>query len=143
MKHKQKHLQFAKCIVTFALAICMVLGSIPVMPGITKVKADDYPMVGSPELGIGKIGNPMAPESSSDWWKGSYVYYGQYDSQPVRYRVLDNNTTIFSIGATEAEKAHTMFLDCDNVLYEQKFDSNRIANPGATSPREWRCKSRT
>ena len=129
---KQKHRHITKCIVTFALAICMVLGSIPVLPNVTKAKADDYPQVGSPELGIGKIGNPKAPEANVAW-TGSYVYFGKYAQSEndtpvsVRYRVLDNNTTKFSMGITEAEKDHTMFLDCDNVLFTDAFRDNRNA----------------
>ncbi len=117
---KQKHRHILKCIVTFALAICMVLGSILVLPGVTKVKADEYPMVGSPELGIGKIGNPKAPTSKDDYWTGSYVYYGKFNNTgntplPIKYRVLQNDTTDFS-KETEDGKAHTMFLDSDRVL---------------------------
>lgn len=46
---------------------------------------------------------------------GKYVYFGTYDTdgdgkaEPVKYRVLDSNTTVF--GGT------TMLLDCDSVLW--------------------------
>ncbi len=100
-------------------------------------------------LGTSGIGNPTRPTSSSDAWKGSYVYFGAYDGRygtsgvgdkiPVKYRVLQNDTTRFSEEAADGSKAHTMFLDCDNVLYKQAFDDNYIANPGATGSysNEW------
>ena len=61
-------------------------------------------------LGTDIIADPTVPTSSRDEWKGSYVYFGTYDSNPVKYRVLDSETTIF--GGT------TMLLDCDSVLWK-------------------------
>ena len=59
MKHKQKHLHLAKCIVTFALALAMVIASLPL--GAIRVKADDPEVVDS---GIcGSSGN----ESNVTW----------------------------------------------------------------------------
>ncbi|MCR5206114.1 MAG: dockerin type I repeat-containing protein [Lachnospiraceae bacterium] len=119
---KQKHRYIVKCIVTFVLAICIVLGSIPVLPEVTDVKAETiYPIIDTPELGIGKIGNPKAPESADDPWTGSYVYYGKYSAfedntpLPIKFRVLQNDTTDFS-KEVEQGKAHTMFLDSDRIL---------------------------
>ncbi|MFW5676333.1 MAG: YDG domain-containing protein, partial [Acetivibrio ethanolgignens] len=63
------------------------------------------------------ISNPEAPEAPEEYrnnWKGSYVYFGTYNGEPVKYRVLDNSTSDF--GGT------TMLLDCDNILYPVAFD---------------------
>ena len=77
-------------------------------------------------LGTSVIVDPTAPANDTDAWKGSYVYYGNYDAdgdgtaEPVKYRVLDASTTKF--GGT------TMLLDCDSILYFQKFDNDGTAN---------------
>ncbi len=49
MKHKQKHLHLAKCIVTFALALAMVIASLP--EGAIRVRANDPTDVKSGECG--------------------------------------------------------------------------------------------
>ena len=94
------------------MALLMVLGTIQVMPrsGMV-VKAEES--TGTEKtiagLGTGIIANPTAPTSTSDVWTGSYVYFGTYSGSPVKYRVLDSNTTVF--GGT------TMLLDCDSILW--------------------------
>ncbi len=60
-------------------------------------------------FGINGMVDPIVPTSTSDAWTGSYVYFGTYNGSPVKYRVLDSNTTVF--GGT------TMLLDCDSVLW--------------------------
>ena len=77
-------------------------------------------------LGTSIIANPTVPTSITDTWKGSYVYFGTYNGSPVKYRVLDSDTTTFSYDDT----TKTMLLDCDSLLFESKFDdsSNEWAN---------------
>ena len=91
------------------LAAVLVVGLLPMMPGnIATVQAagGDKTIAG---IGTGIIANPTAPTASTDTWKGSYVYFGTYGGSPVKYRVLDKNTTVF--GDT------TMLLDCDSILW--------------------------
>ena len=64
------------------------------------------------------IVDPTAPANDTDAWKGSYVYYGNYNGSPVKYRVLDASTTDFSADGT----TQTMLLDCDSILYYTPFD---------------------
>ena len=71
-------------------------------------------------LGTSIIANPTVPTSITDTWKGSYVYFGTYNGSPVKYRVLDSNTTTFSYDDT----TKTMLLDCDSLLFESKFDDS-------------------
>ena len=71
-------------------------------------------------LGTSIIANPAAPTSTKDAWKGSYVYFGTYNGSPVKYRVLDSDTTTFSYDDT----TNTMLLDCDSLLFESKFDDS-------------------
>ena len=66
-------------------------------------------------LGTSVIADPIDPGNDTEKaWAGSYVYYGNYNGSPVKYRVLDASTTKF--GGT------TMLLDCDSILYAQMFD---------------------
>ena len=78
-------------------------------------------------LGTSIIANPTVPTSTTDAWKGSYVYFGTYNGSPVKYRVLDSDTTTFSYDDT----TKTMLLDCDSLLFESKFDDS--SNKWATS----------
>ena len=96
------------------LAVVLAVGLLPMMPGnMATVKAADGDKTVS--LGTDVIKNPTAPTASTDTWKGSYVYFGNYDAdgdgtaEPVKYRVLDSETSVF--GGT------TMLLDCDSILW--------------------------
>lgn len=103
-----------KRILSIVLVLCMVLSFVP----ITVFAAGGDKTV---SLGTDVIKNPTAPTASTDTWKGSYVYFGTYGGNPVKYRVLDKNTTVF--GGT------TMLLDCDSILWAGRnpssaFDDN-------------------
>lgn len=78
-------------------------------------------------LGTSIIANPTIPTSTTDAWKGSYVYFGTYNGSPIKYRVLDSDTTTFS----KDNNTKTMLLDCDSLLFDSKFDDN--SNEWATS----------
>ncbi|MCR5593469.1 MAG: DUF4214 domain-containing protein [Saccharofermentans sp.] len=71
--------------------------------------ADKTKTSGNTSLGVSAIQAPRLPESSIDWWSGNYVYFGTYDGNPIRFRVLTPNTTAY--GGT------TIFLDSDAVLF--------------------------
>ena len=68
-------------------------------------------------LGTTAIAAPTELSSINDPWKGSFVYYGTYNGSPVRYRVLDPNTTEYSADGT----TKTMLLDCDTILFARRF----------------------
>ncbi|MCI6126978.1 MAG: DUF6273 domain-containing protein [Enterocloster clostridioformis] len=96
--------------------------TIPAAPGSNPVTPDTpaAPVKGK-GLGVSIIADPTAPAATTDAWKGSYVYFGTYNSNPVKYRVLDRTTTDF--GGT------TMLLDCDSILWKgdnpsSKFDDS-------------------
>ena len=76
-----------------------------------------------------KIASPARPASADSEWQGSYVYFGNYDGNPVRYRVLAPETTDF--------RGSTLFLDSDEVLYNDCFDEDNTPNTGATNSNEW------
>ena len=110
------------------LAAVLAVGLQPMMPGnMSTVKAadGDKKIAG---LGTSVIANPTEA-TTADEWQGSYVYFGTYDGNPVKYRVLDNNTSVF--GGT------TMLLDCDSILWagnapSSAFDANNNIWPDSS-----------
>ncbi|MBO4476711.1 MAG: leucine-rich repeat domain-containing protein [Lachnospiraceae bacterium] len=80
-------------------------------------------------VGTDGIKAPSVPEHDNDRWTGSYVWFGKYNGDPVRYRVLAPKTTIYG--------SATMLLDCDTVLFPAPFDSDGVANLNANYPNEW------
>ncbi len=103
------------------LAVVLAVGLLPVMPDNTlTVKAADG-VTPAMTLGTGSIADPAVPASTNDAWTGSYVYFGTYNGNPVKYRVLDSETTVFG-GAT-------MLLDCDSILESRRaFDDSSDNN---------------
>ncbi len=106
--------------IAYLLAVAMVVGLMVCTPSdMMNVQAADgtSTTTGKTITGLGTeaIADPVTPTGDSDAWKGSYVYFGTYDTdgdstaEPVKYRVLDSNTTVY--GGT------TMLLDCDSVLW--------------------------
>lgn len=67
--------------------------------------------------GVSMIANPITPANADQKWIGSYVYFGEYDGKPVKYRVLDNEATAFSEGSGDK----TMLLDCDTILFKSAY----------------------
>ncbi|MDD6057387.1 MAG: DUF6273 domain-containing protein [Clostridiales bacterium] len=76
---------------------------------ITLPAASDSASVKGKGLGVSIIADPTAPATETDAWAGSFVYFGTYNNNPVKYRVLDRTTTDF--GGT------TMLLDCNSILW--------------------------
>ena len=85
-------------------------------------------------LGTGAIGDPTEPKDTitddkyyGEYWGGSFVYYGKYDfeidgenrTMQVKYRVLDKDTEKYSAG--KGNGRHTMLLDCDSVLFSERY----------------------
>lgn len=91
------------------------------------------PTVKQMNFGTKGIIDPAVPNSASDAWKGCYVYYGNYNGSPVKYRVLDASTTDFSADGT----TQTMLLDCDSNLYYMPFDSDGTANEAGKKANDW------
>ena len=75
-------------------------------------------------LGTSAIKTPSKPSSANDAWKGNYVWYGKYNGNPVKYRVLSPSTTTFG--------GKTMLLDSDSILYTSKF------YPASTKTYNWK-----
>ena len=105
------------------LSVILVAGSLAVMPdNKTVVQAAGGESTAKAIAGLGTdiIADPTVSISSSYKWKGSYVYFGNYNDTPVKYRVLDSNTTVF--GGT------TMLLDCNSILWAGDNPSSAYDN---------------
>ncbi len=68
-------------------------------------------------LGTFGMASPVRPEDRNAGWAGSYVYFGNEEGYPVRFRVLDPDTTDYG--------SRTMLLDCDECLFKMPFDSGK------------------
>ncbi len=94
--------------VLISLLLCSVLVT-SLLPGMmSAASADGKTITG---LGTATIGNPTG---NGQWY---YVYYGKYNNNPVKYRVLSIKTTDF--GGT------TMLLDCDSTLFNEPFSRSK------------------
>jgi hypothetical protein len=101
---------------SMALSLLIMLGVFLGEGSVMTAYADEpAPAKTVTGLGIGTISDPVKPTSKDSAWSGSYVYYGSYDGNPVKYRVLD--------AATDRFGGNTMFLDCDTVLFDSEFNS--------------------
>ena len=87
----------------------------------------EAPEVKAISFGTPGITNPAVGKSTDKPWTGSYVYFGTYNGSPIKYRVLDSDTTTFS----KDNNTKTMLLDCDSLLFYSKFDDN--SNEWSTS----------
>nr|MCR5233688.1 DUF6273 domain-containing protein [Lachnospiraceae bacterium] len=65
--------------------------------------------------GTSGMSNPRVPTSEEDYWQGSYVYYGKYDGEAIKYRVLDRYSNEFD------QYKNTVLLDCDSILYDDAW----------------------
>ena len=86
---------------------------------------------------IAGISNPTPARTQDAEWSngsGSYINFGYFNSNEVKYRVLDSDTTDFSIDGT-----HTILLDCNTVLDTRIFDNDmQNADNGQAKPNEWK-----
>lgn len=100
------------------LAAVLVASSIGVIPKAPQeVKAtEEVAQVMNVNLGTLGITDPVVPETTEDAWSGSYVYFGEYDDKPIKFRVLDSSTQEFN-GDGSSDR-YTMLLDCDNILFD-------------------------
>ena len=69
-------------------------------------------------LGTYGITNPNPPANKDAAWSGSYVYFGEYDGRPVKFRVLAKDSTAYTEGKA-------LFLDSDVSLFDSSFDEEK------------------
>ena len=104
------------------LSAAMCFSMIPAITGNSVVLADSSKNQDNTRLGTAQIADPDVPADANAAWAGSYVYYGNYGDDAIKFRVLDTSTTKYGYS--------TMFLDCDRVLFNRRFDdaSNKWAD---------------
>ncbi len=78
------------------MALCAALSLAPVTALAAGGSAPTA--VKSVGLGTSMLPNPEVPKDVDAAWKGSYVYYGIYKGQPIKFRMLSKNTTDFGGG---------------------------------------------
>ena len=100
-------------VVSVVVAFAIVLGMLPIIGRPLEVYAESANK-SIACLGTEAMTNPLVPTSMFDHWAGSFVYLGKYNGNPVKYRVLDPDTTRFG--------SRTMLLDCHDVLYEKQYN---------------------
>ncbi|MCR4754813.1 MAG: DUF6273 domain-containing protein [Lachnospiraceae bacterium] len=94
----------------------MLVGSIVMLFPQTAIIVRAYDDKTITGLGTGVIAGPTNGNTNGlTGWTGNYVYYGTYNGNPVKYRVLAPSTSHFG--------GKTLFLDCDNILTKMKHDS--------------------
>ena len=97
------------------LSLAITASLAPKIAGNSKVKADEFTKnIDNTRAGINPITDPDSSPTYGSLWKGNYVYFGKYNKEPIRFRVLDDSSDRFG--------GETLFLDSDNVLFEHVFD---------------------
>ena len=115
-RSKKKIAKIASLILSAALFI-------PAMYGMTVkdfVRADDTvaKTTSNTKLGVDQMSDPVIQFGGNKYWHGSYVYFGIYGDQPLKFRVLDKDSTKYT-----ADGSKTLFLDSDRCLYKQAFNT--------------------
>ncbi|MBO4460680.1 MAG: S-layer homology domain-containing protein [Clostridiales bacterium] len=107
--------RFSGRIMAFVLVAVLSVAVIPKIAGTDPLMADDIAKTQEDTcLGTSKISSPETPTGKDVLWAGSYVYFGNYYTKPIKFRVLSPSTTKY--GGT------TVFLDSDEILYTSPFD---------------------
>jgi hypothetical protein len=117
----------AKRLLAAALSAVMSVTLLPFGGNGTQVEAAATKKVAS--LNTDAIGFPVAPQANDTGWKGSYVWYGKYEGKPVKYRVLQPYS--FDYGSK------AMFLDCDTILFMDKYDEDGEPANASTTANGW------
>ena len=101
--------------ISAVLAAALTLTLIPKIAGSnTVLAASGSKNQDNTSLGVSAIVNPTPPKNEFSPWTGSFVYFGKYTGNPLKFRVLQKN----SDAHTESE---ALFLDCDVILRDIEF----------------------
>ena len=84
-------------------------------------------------LGTRDIDDPAVPSSKDAKWKGDYVYFGKSNLEPIKFRVLDTDTDLF----THESREKTLFLDSDVLLYDDFLDNTEGTKWNSSSLRTY------
>ena len=81
--------------VILSLLLAVTLLTVTGLGGTASAESDPTWVKTVAGVGTTAIKAPTAPGSIEDAWTGSYVWYGKYYGQPVKYRVLDPKSTAY------------------------------------------------
>ena len=116
-----------KGLLSTIMSAVLLMGAVPFGGAGTQVEAGQDKTVSG--LSVAGIAAPQAATSSEAGWKGSYVWYGNYEGQPVKYRVLNPNGFEYGVGG--------LHLDCDSVLFMDTYDKDGEPNNSSVQPNDW------
>lgn len=121
-----------------AISAAMAVSMLPTFNPIEKVDAATTSESTKTITGlrIAGITNPRGSNgetlSDTEKWTGSYVYYGEYNDKPIRFRVLDNNS-----GKTFGIDNGSMLLDCATILTADESDPSKSIYFQTTDRTDW------
>ena len=114
------------------MSAAMTVTMLPFVGSVCGEKTEAAPLAYKTVAGLSTsaIKSPQAGTTNGAW-TGSYVWYGKYNGEPVKYRVLDPSTNLYSTNGS-----YSMLLDCDSVLYKAAFDADAV-NANSSKPNTW------
>ena len=114
------------------MSAAMTVTMLPFVGSMSAEKTEAAPVGYKTVAGL-STSTIKAPKAGTEGaaWTGSYVWYGKYNGDPVKYRVLDPSTNLYSTNGS-----YSMLLDCDSVLYKAAFDSDGT-NANSSKPNSW------
>ena len=102
-------------IVSAVLAAALTLTLIPKIAGSnTVLAASGSKNQDNTSLGVTAIVNPTPSDNAFSPWTGSFVYFGKYNGTPLKFRVLQKDSTAHTTSSA-------LFLDCDAILRDIEF----------------------
>ncbi len=102
-------------IIASVVVAAMSIAFIPKITGSGNVMAATTKSADNTRLCTTDIASPVAPANADSAWKGSYVYFGTYGGNPIKFRVLAPSTDVYG--------GSTLFLDSDQTLFNDYFDN--------------------
>lgn len=93
----------------------MSFSLIPTIAGTRKVSAAIRKTADNTSLGVSQMKSPKLGTANNVAWEGSFVYFGNYNNEPIKFRALSTNESGYG-------KA-SLFLDSYKVLFQKTFDS--------------------
>ena len=99
-----------------AMSAVVAFSLIPEITGNDAVFAASTKNQSNTSLCVSQIANPVKPANKEAAWSGSYVYLGNYNNKPIKFRVLDANATGYG--------SSTMLLESDECLFKYFMDTS-------------------
>lgn len=111
---QQKRLCFKKFAATFLSAL-MSFSLLPKISGEIKVSANIRKTTSNTSLGVSQMKSPKLGTANNVAWEGSFVYFGNYNNEPIKFRALSTNEMGYGTAS--------LLLDSYKVLFKKSFDS--------------------